>query len=273
MKKVALGVALTLFSALSIPYAQAESRPIALPNDTRLIEFVYRPNEMFTILTRPEAVTNIQLSDDEELVTLAMGDTAQWVVSNTQGHIFIKPVFPDLVTSATLVTTKRTYQLTLRSSPVDGKFYQQVTWHNPQLIAYRNEQARARVAAAELDSKFREARMAATVVSEDVSLEKLNFEYSVSGKADFAPTTIFDDGKFTWLRLGNVQQMPAVFLINEDKDVELLNFTLRDNYIVIHRLVPGVLLKLGEKEVKITRGKKTGWFSSSSSSGFNYGGN
>lgn len=67
--------------------------------------------------------------------------------------------------------------------------------------------------------------------------------------------------------------MPAVFLINEDKDVELLNFTLRDNYIVIHRLVPGVLLKLGEKEVKITRGKKTGWFSSSSSSGFNYGGN
>lgn len=271
MKKVALGVALTLFSALSIPYAQAESRPIALPNDTRLIEFVYRPNEMFTILTRPESVTNIQLSDDEELVTLAMGDTAQWVVSNTQGHIFIKPVFPDLVTSATLVTTKRTYQLTLRSSPIDGKFYQQVTWHNPQLIAYRNEQARSRVAAAELDTKFREARMAATVVSEDVSFEKLNFEYSVSGKADFAPTTVFDDGKFTWLRLGNVQQMPAVFMINEDKDVELLNFTLRDNYIVIHRLVPGVLLKLGDQEVKITRGKKTGWFSSSSS--FNFGGN
>ena len=73
MKKVALGVALTLFSALSIPYAQAESRPIALPNDTRLIEFVYRPNEMFTILTRPEAVTNIQLSDDVDLSVVARG--------------------------------------------------------------------------------------------------------------------------------------------------------------------------------------------------------
>ncbi|WP_083491479.1 TrbG/VirB9 family P-type conjugative transfer protein [Thauera sp. 27] len=272
MKKVALGVAMTLLSALSVPPALAESRPIALPNDSRLIEFVYRPNEMYTILSRPEAVTNIQLSDDEELVTLAMGDTAQWVVSNTQGHIFIKPVFSDLVTSATLVTTKRTYQLTLRSSPPDGKFYQQVSWHNPQLIAYRNEQARARVVAAELDTKFREARLASTVVSEDVSLEKLNFDYSISGKADFAPSTVFDDGKFTWLRLGNVQQMPAVFMINESKDVELLNFTLRDNYIVIPRIVPGVLLKLGKQEVKITRGKSRSWFATSNASDFNFGG-
>ena len=275
MKRAAIGLRLVcLFSSLSTQTALAESRPIALPTDTRLIEFVYRPNEMYTVLTRPESVTNIQLSDDEELVTLAMGDTAQWVVTNTQGHIFIKPIFPDLVTSATLVTSKRTYQLTLRSSPVDGKFYQQVTWHNPQLIAFRNEQAIARTRSAELDQKFSEARRAAAVVSPNVDLEKLNFDYKVSGKADFAPTTVFDDGKFTWLRLKDTQEMPTIFL-KDGRETELLNFTLRDNFIVVHRLVPGLLLKLGNKEVTVTKSSKWGWSSASDSnndSPFMFGG-
>lgn len=259
MNKAAIGLIIGVLVAAPAQNAYSESRPIALPNDSRLIEFVYRPNEMYTVLTRPESITNIQLGDDEELVTLAMGDTAQWVVTNAERHIFIKPVFPDLVTSATLVTTKRTYQLTLRSSPVDGKFYQQVTWHNPQLVAYRNELAATRIKNAELENKFNQARIASTIVTPNVELENLNFDYSIDGDADFAPTTVFDDGKFTWIRLKDTQEMPAVFM-KDGRNVELLNFTLRDNFIVIHRIVPGVLLKLGNKEVVISKAKK-GWFS------------
>lgn len=253
MKPHSIAALLILLAGAAAPlHAQAEARPIALPSDSKLVQFVYQPNNVYTVLTRPESVTNIQLSDDEELVTLAMGDTAQWVVSNSPGHIFIKPIFPDMVTSATLVTTQRTYQLTLRSSPVDGKFYQQVTWHNEALIIYRAEQAAARVAMANTARKFDEARLAATVTTPNVALEKLNFDYQIDGEGEFAPSQVFDDGKFTWVRLPDVQEMPAVFLV-QDGEAALLNFTLRDSYMVIHRLVPEFLLKLGKQEVRVRR--------------------
>lgn len=275
MKPYCIAAILFALAGPASHYAHAEARPIALPSDSRLVQFVYQPNNVYTVLTRPESVTDIQLSDDEELVTLAMGDTAQWVVSNVPGHIFVKPIFPDLVTSATLVTNMRTYQLTLRSSPMDGKFYQQVHWHNPQLIAYRAEQAAARVAMADTARKFEDARMAATVVTPSVALEKLNFGYDIEGEGAFAPTQVFDDGNFTWVRLPDVQEMPAVFLV-QDGNVELLNFTLRDSYMVIHRLVPEMLLKLGKQEVRIKRNSKAERArarSAKSMFGFGFGGN
>lgn len=265
--KIRLVALVAALSALApITTVQAEARPIALPTDTRLVEFVYQPNQTYTILTRPGDVTNIQLSDDEELATLAMGDTAQWVYSTIPGHIFLKPVFPGLLTTATLVTNKRTYQLTLRSSPEDGKFYQQVTWHNPALIAYRNEQASQRMVQMETAARVEQARMASTVVTPNVSLESLNFDYEVRGRAPFAPSQVFDDGKFTWIRIPDSQELPAVFLLGERGEAELLNYTLRDRYIVVQRLVPGVLLKLGRDEVKITRkaDRRSRWSSSSS---------
>lgn len=271
MKSYLIASVLFALGATVTHHAYAEAKPIALPTDSRLVQFVYQPNNVYTVLTRPESLTDIQLSDDEELVTMAMGDTAQWVVQNMPGHIFVKPIFPDLSTSATLVTNKRTYQLTLRSSPIDGKFYQQVSWHNDQLIAYRAEQAAARVAMVETARKMDEARIAATVVTPNVELEKLNFNYTVEGNGEFAPTHVFDDGRFTWLRLPDVQEMPAVFLVN-DGDTELLNFTLRDSYLVIHRLVPEILLKLGEQEVTIKREKRRSRVRNDHGSIFGFGG-
>lgn len=277
LASAALVAATSAIGAIApVTSAFAEQKPIALPSDTRIVRFTYDPNNTYTILTRPMAVTNIQLSDDEELVAFALGDTVQWVTTDSPGHVFIKPIAPDLVTSGTLVTTKRTYQLTLRSSPENGIFFQQVTWHNPALIALRQQQqeaqrnmAEARLRSQEQAVEREQQRLQATVVSPGVELEKLNFDYSVKGKAKFAPTQIFDDGKFTWLRMPDHQEMPAVFMLNEKGDAELLNFTIRDRYIVIQRLVPGLLLKLGKEEIEINRkgAKRRGFFSNWSSGG------
>lgn len=253
MSRVAksLAVASALLAILPVSTVQAEVRPVAMPGDTKLVNFVYDAKNTYTLLTRPMSLTDIQLHEDEQVVALALGDTAQWIVSEAPGHVFIKPMFPGLVTNGTLVTNKRTYQLTLRSSPEDGKFYAQVSWEHPDLVVLQAKQQQARMNAIETARSNEDRRLAATVVTPGVSIEKLNFDYDIEGDADFKPKQVFDDGKFTWIRLPDSQEMPALFLIGKDGQHELLNFTMRDQYMVVHRLTNKLLLKLGEEEITI----------------------
>ncbi len=81
--------------------------------------------------------------------------------------------------------------------------------------------------------------------------ERLRFSYAIEGDAPFRPQMVFDDGKFTWIRLApNVQELPALFVLSGE-EVELVNYTQRGDYLLINRLVPGLLLKLGKAEVKV----------------------
>ncbi len=244
----------TLFAialALTASVSKAEVPAIPMPADTKLVVFPFDQNNTYTILTRPRNITNIALHQDEEVIAMALGDTAQWMVTEVPGHIFIKPLHPDIVTSGTLVTNKRTYQLSLRSSPESGKYYQRVAWEYPDLIVLRNQRAAEVKASIDLERAKREA----TIVSPDVSIEKLNFDYRLDGNADWKPQQVFDDGKFTWIRLQKTQDIPIVFALNEDNKAELINTNIRGEYIVAQRILPRILLKLGNKEIKITNRK------------------
>lgn len=104
-----------------------------LPGDTRLVRFDFDPNNTYQILTRPKAVTDIQLEAGEVVKGVALGDSFSWdCETGVAGHIFIRPKYDDVVTSGTVVTDRRTYQLMLRSTEADvGKWYQRVTWGYP----------------------------------------------------------------------------------------------------------------------------------------------
>lgn len=242
--------------------SQAEIKSIPMPGDSKLVVFTYDANNTYTVLSRPKSVTDIALHSGENIVALAVGDTTQWVITKTTGHVFIKPIYPDITTTATLVTDQRTYQLTLRASPEDGKFYQRVSWNYPEIVIFEQQQRQQ----AQMRVDAERAKLDATVVTGGVNIEKLNWDYKVNGDGPFKPVRVFDDGKFTWIMMPNIQEMPAIFLVSEadSKKGELLNYTLRGQYMVVHRLAPEFMLKLGEKEVRIINnqmGAKSRWFS------------
>ena len=240
-----------VLTALAPVIALAETKAIPMPGDTKLVVFPYDANDTYTVLARPKSVTDIAIHPDENVIAMAVGDTAQWVISKTNGHVFIKPIHPDIATTATIVTDRRTYQLTLRSSPENGKFYQRVSWNYPDILVFQQEQA----ARAKASFDVERSRLESTVVSPNVAIEKLNFEYSIQREAEFKPRQVFDDGKFTWIRLADSQEMPAVFLKPEAGEAELLNYNLRGQFLVVQRTVPRLLLKAGDREVIITNNK------------------
>ena len=252
MKIAPAFIALTI-GCCALP-ALAETAAIPMPSDTRLVVFTYDANNTFTVLARTKSVTDITFHPDEEVTAMAVGDTAQWIVSKTPGHVFIKPIHPNIATTATIVTSKRTYQLTLRSGPENGQFYQRVSWDYPDIVVFQQEVARQVKARADAE----EARLAETVVTPNVALDKLNFDYTMDGEAEWKPSQVFDDGKFTWIRLSKSQEMPAVFLKPESGPAELLNYNMRGQFIVVQRIVPRILMKSGETEIVITNNKAPG---------------
>lgn len=255
--------------------ACAEQAPIPMPADNKLVVFSYDPNDSYTILTIPGTATDIELAPNEEIGALAVGDSVQWKVEKAKNHVFVRPARSGIFTSATLVTSQRTYQLTLRSSPAGGKWFQRVSFSYPDILIAREE---ARVAATAV-AAAEEARRVAPIVSgpkaaSAVVVDNLNFSYAVKGDAKFKPETIYDDGTFTYIRLpASVRQMPAVFVKSPSGKYELINFTVNDNTLKVQSVFDVAVLKLSEEEIEITNQKGAPPPKKSFFSGFNFFGN
>lgn len=256
---------LLIFILLSLVAANttAEINAIPMPGDTKLVVFNYDPNDTYTIFTRPYAVTDIELSPDESMLVFVLGDTIQWKTEHAENHIFIKPTIPDIFTSATLVTTKRSYQITLRSSPLNGKWYQKVTWTQPSLVTLKQIQ----VVKFDADKIIKEEERASERLDDGMmAFDKLNFGYKISGNSQFKPLQVMDDGRFTWIRMPpNIQELPALFAKNTSGEFEMVNFTVRKDYMIVHRTDKSYTLKVGKDEIQIERdGDKNrganGWF-------------
>jgi P-type conjugative transfer protein TrbG len=226
--------------------AYAEVPTVAMPGDNRLVTFVYDANDSYTILTRPRSVTNLALRSGESVLALALGDTTQWMTEIIEGHVFVKPLRENIFTTGTLVTNQRTYQLTLRASPENGKFYQRVSWEYPTLVRHRGEPPPAHPAAERVAEQ--------PSISTAVDITKVRFGYSIKGEAPFRPVNVFDDGTFTYLKLpASLQDMPAVFVQGVGtKALELTNYVVKGEHVIVQRLAEKIVLKLGKVEVEVS---------------------
>lgn len=229
--------------------------PIPSPHDSRNVSFVYDPGKIFTLLAQAGQFVHVELAPGEKIVTLQMSDPVRWTASRVESasvapRIFFKPSQVGISTTASIVTNAgRIYELLLQSVP-DGSYrYQRVSWTYPDVEA-REEAARAAV----VESGAQERRRVASLeVSPALSIEDLRWDYEVSGVAPFRPDAVFDDGHFTYLKFSSAaQEWPAVFML-EGKTAVLVDVVRKGPYLVVQRLVDGLLLKLDDREVRVVR--------------------
>ncbi|MGX0939415.1 type IV secretion system protein TrbG [Cupriavidus metallidurans] len=233
--------------------------PVALPGDSRLVVFNYSRDQIFRVLSAPLKMTTIEFPDDEQIVgDPAWGESVRWDY-DTDGanHLYVKPQAAGLVNTLSVNTNKRSYEFTLVSSPLGGIFYQKVRFRIPTSISAkvkaRNE---ARPEQAD-EGKSGDADISRNLDAVGVPPDQLNFDYTISGGADFKPDTAFDDGKALWLRLpaGALQNWP-VPLIKDGSDYVVVNSVTRGRYLVVQRLADTVVLRSGSDEVKIERRRR-----------------
>jgi type IV secretion system protein VirB9 len=124
-----------------------------------------------------------------------------------------------------------------------------VSWQYPQdqLIALRRQNTQAQ---------------AVQPVATGVDLSRVNFRYEISGDtAPWRPLRAFDDGRQVYIEFprGIAQgEMPPLFVVGSSgKTSELVNYRVRNNYMIVDRLFAAAELRFGdkdsEKRVRVSR--------------------
>lgn len=229
--------------------------PIALPGDSRLVVFTYNRDQIFRVLAAPLKMTTIEFPEDEQIVgEPAWGESVRWdYETDGLNHLYVKPQAAGLVNTLSVNTNKRSYEFTLVSSPLGGIFYQKVRFRISTTFAAK---AKARNESRSDSGEGLTGEIGAR--SPDavaVAPEQLNFDYAISGNANFRPDTAFDDGKAIWLRIPKGADWP-VALVKDGSDFVVVNFIRRGEFLVVQRLTDTVALRSGAEEVRIERGRR-----------------
>lgn len=256
-------VALAAFVCLQPVHAELIATP--LRGDSRLVQFHYDADNTYLVLSKPKAVTHIQLAADEVITSIAAGDTSAWELTPTKNrkHLFVKPKFEDIDTSMTILTDKRTYQFVLRSTGDGKKWYQRVSWmYDTEMVLDEDPVIKAAVSEGPSKPSADEKQANASTNSTDLCAangtgirpDALRFRYEIKGEAAFKPQVVFDDGRFTYFRMPeSLQELPALFAVIDGNDYSLVNYTVQCQFLVAQRLMDASVLKLGRNEVRINQ--------------------
>lgn len=221
---------------------RTDAHPVAA--NTRLVVFRWSDQQSFTIRGLPAAFTNVEVPEGERIEGFYLSDPASWSfhVTEDQRRLLVRPAAPGAYATGVLVTDARSYELTLIAVGQGEPWFQRVRWDLTEGSAATGIFTPAR----------READEGG--VSLNIPPERLRFGYTVRGRADFAPSAVFDDGVRTWFKLGESQDMPAIFAITEG-GIDVVDVALRGDYAVVARVSDEWLLKLHGNEVRVRRGR------------------
>lgn len=258
-RRLILAVSLT---ALSLPAAAQPSARVEAANRAATREparqgylnavqiYPYSEAALYRLYAAPERVSDIMLQPGEAITSVAAGDTVRWTVGDTtsgsgeakRAHILVKPFAAGLDTNLVITTDRRVYRLQLKSTAATAMSAIRWTYPADELLAYNRQ-----IATSE----------AAKPVATDVDIERLNFNYRISGDGPtWTPLRAFDDGRQTWIEFPasiTVGEAPPLFIRGEQGEAELVNYRMTGRYYVVDRLFGAAELRLGGKKQKIVR--------------------
>jgi type IV secretion system protein VirB9 len=216
-----------------------------------LQRFSWSEGGLYQIYTAPGRVTDIVLEPGEELVgpgPIAAGDTARWVIGDTQSgqgesrrmHVLVKPTLAGLATNLVINTDRRTYYLELRAGATT--YMASVAWTYPK---------DALIAVAKPATPPPEKPPTPGATAQDLDFSRLNFDYQISGdKVGWRPQQVYDDGARVHLVFASdigAGELPPLFLLDASGKSALVNTRIIGRQVIVDRLFDRAELRLGDK--------------------------
>lgn len=234
---------------VSLPSLAAEI-PHKSAHDTRVRYVQYKNDDVAIINVRRGVVTRVVLETDEKITHSGTGFAArcdkeelEWCIraENGSNQIWIKPKRGASHNNLELATNKRDYSMRFNVLP-----------DSPQGMSKGDEMYRIIFQYPKIES----AAYKAALIDDHLASRPLmrNTQYSMEVLADgnlIAPSFAFDDGRFTYFRLPNNREIPAPFAFGADGEEVRVNFHMDRDIMVIHRLAPRFVLRLGDAVVGI----------------------
>lgn len=232
-----------------------------LAQDARLRTITYDTARVVPINVQVGFAVQIVLGLDEHIEAAGTGlnshcedPAATWCVVARKGehNIYINAHAGAAPTNLFVQTDRRNYSFDLSLLP-DGRGGQfkrvyRIAFAYPDEAAAR--QAGQRAAEEAVQRLARDE--AALKARQDAPPVARNWNYTMQalpGGEAIQPTTMFDDGRFTYLKFPNNREIPSVYMVSEDGSESLLQWHVEHDMLVVHRVAKRFVLRDGNAVV------------------------
>lgn len=225
MKALAAAIAVVL--GLGALPALAEYVPRSGANDQRVRIATYQEGQVYRLRVSLTHVTSVEFGQGETIRSIIAGDTEGFQLDGVPGGraFAVKPNARGVHTNITVYTNRRSYYFDVTES-TSPTFY---------VVQFQYPQDRA----------------ARRVVA--VAQQAPNFNYAASDNTDFTPTSVWDDGTFTYFRFARNAPVPAIFRYRNGRERTVNSQQVEDGVLRVSGVNQEWVLRLGEELVCITR--------------------
>lgn len=218
------------------PIASAEVQPQSVRADPRIRTVPFQKDNVVYLAGMMGVSTMIVFNEDEQIATVAMGDSLAWqaVPDQSKRFLFIKPLQPEAQTNMNVVTSKRVYTFFLNGAkPGNTKgAVIKLRFSYPEDSVDANLLAVARQNAAM--PNIRQAL---------ANPGRINYDYGYKGAVENRPTSMFDDGTKTFFQFSG--EVPAFFAVKSGGSESLVNYRREGEYIVVDKVARQWSLRAG----------------------------
>lgn len=210
---------------------------------------------MPTIVTAPLRLTDIRLEPGEKIKEIQLGDTVRWIVSpsisgegqSRVSHVIIKPADAGLQTTMVVLTDRRTYVLTLKSTKKD--YMPIVSFQYPEKIRQKIAEYERKVAQ---QQKRKEFWVTDTITR---NIDQLDFGYKIEGDYFWRPVRVYNDGVHTYIQLPQkvkFKEAPVLLVLDGEKE-KMVNYRLKGDRLIVDNLFEkAVLIKgVGQNQERV----------------------
>jgi type IV secretion system protein VirB9 len=215
-----LGLTLTLV-------ARAETLPAPGLLDSRIRIAPYSADQVYRLTGFVGYETDLEFEAGETFVGLGAGDIEGISFVAEGNHLFLKPKAAKVGTNLTIVTSRRTYQVDYSASAAHPDGSEPVTY----------------VLRFTYPASVKETDASNRILATDHRPK--NIDYWYCGSPSIKPTAASDDGVHTRLTFAAKAEQPAIFVLNEDGSESLLNFSMDEGDVILHRVARRLILRRG----------------------------
>jgi type IV secretion system protein VirB9 len=229
--------------------------------DSRLRTVVFDEGRVVPVNVQEGFAVQIVLAGNEQIEAAGTGANshcddaaAKWCVVARRGeHDVYVNVHPGATRTNLFVQTDRhNYSFDLNvvpaSAPGHNRYVYRVKFSYPDDIlkqAMAVESARLAAQQAERERTLLAERLAQAPVAR-------NWNYTMQvmpGGDGIAPSMMYDDGRFTYLRFPNNREVPSIYMVADDGSESLVQWHVDNDVMVVHRVAKRFVLRNGTSVV------------------------
>jgi type IV secretion system protein VirB9 len=200
--------------------------------DSRVRITTYVPDAVYRLRGYVGYQIDLEFEPGEIFAGLGAGDLDALTFAAQANHLFLKPKASGIDTNLTVLTSRRTYHfdysVNARPPEPDGQ----------DVIYVLRFSYPPPVASPDRDAIGRSL--------ERVGSPSRNLAYWYCGSPALRPSAAWDDGVHTHLSFRAQQELPAVFLRNEDGSESLVNSTIQEGEVIVHRVSRRLIVRRGK---------------------------